>query len=552
MYNKPLIVHANSKKLYVLDWLDPERELTTKLLPFADVIQTPERVSTFRISPYTLWTAAAKGLVADDILNVLDEYSYTKIPVSFRNEIRRYIQAYGTLEFHEEHGDLLLVAKHDSIIKKIQGIESIKSKAIRNPSSHSMLFPMRHRIEIKKILFSHDLFVKDFTFHPGEPLGVHLVSRTISGEPFLIRDYQKDAAKAFQQYESKAGGGGTILMPPGAGKTIVALKIMEYLQTTTLILVENQESAYRWKQELLDKTDLTEHYIGVYEMKSEKLPPVTIGTYANIAKNIDAFHGYGFIIYDDAYKLPAETYERTIEIRTRYRLAMASTLARADEQGNKVFALVGPKWYEILHQELIKKGFNVPITCIEVRVPLSAEMKQQYNRYSENSNKRRELAAFNVQKDDIVKQLLMKYIQKQMVITSYRTELIERYKKLFGIESIHGMSDESQNEALIKQFNNKQISWCNISSLKAEKVLLKGVDVIVATSYQQGSEREEYLRIGKILPKEEGKEEGLLYSLVSEGTIEEKDYRKRRICLLHYGFPYIIHKAEWIGNREEK
>ncbi|MGR6000355.1 DEAD/DEAH box helicase [Bacillus cereus] len=187
-------------------------------------------------------------------------------------------------------------------------------------------------------------------------------------------------------------------MPPGAGKTIVALKIMEYFQTMTLILVENQESAERWKQELLDKTDLTEHYIGIYELKNKKKYPVTIGTYADIVKNMDVFNGYGFVIYDDAHKLPAKTYERTIEIQTRYRLALASTLARADEQGAKVFALVGPKWYEILHQELIRKGYSVPITCIEMRIPLSTEMKQQYNSYGNNTNKKRELAAFNTKK----------------------------------------------------------------------------------------------------------------------------------------------------------
>ncbi|KAB2400307.1 MULTISPECIES: DEAD/DEAH box helicase family protein [Bacillus cereus group] len=552
MYNKPLIVHAKSKKLYVLDWLDPEREVMNKLLPFTDVIQTPERVSTFLISPYTLWTAAAKGLVTEDILQVLDEYSYTKISVTFKEEIRRYMQAYGTLEFHEECGDLLLVAKHESVIKKIQGIKSIESKVIGNPNSYSKLFAMRHRIEIKKILFNHDLFVKDYTFNPGEPLGVHLVSRTYGGKTFIIRDYQKAAAEAFRKYESKASGGGTIIMPPGAGKTIVALKIMEYFQTMTLILVENQESAERWKQELLDKTDLTEHYIGIYELKNKKKYPVTIGTYADIVKNMDVFNGYGFVIYDDAHKLPAKTYERTIEIQTRYRLALASTLARADEQGAKVFALVGPKWYEILHQELIRKGYSVPITCIEMRIPLSTEVKQQYNSYGNNTNKKRELAAFNAKKDNVVKELLMKYTKKQTVITSYRTELIEKYRKLFDIDSIYGKSDEKQNEVLIKQFNDKRISCCNISSLKAEKVLLKGVEVIIATSYQQGSEREEYLRVGKLLPKEEGKEEGFLYSLVSDGTIEENDYRKRRVSLLHYGFPYKVHKAGWVGKQEEK
>ncbi|MGR6000356.1 hypothetical protein ACT7C7_16185 [Bacillus cereus] len=146
----------------------------------------------------------------------------------------------------------------------------------------------------------------------------------------------------------------------------------------------------------------------------------------------------------------------------------------------------------------------------------------------------------------------MKYTKKQTVITSYRTELIEKYRKLFDIDSIYGKSDEKQNEVLIKQFNDRQISCCNISSLKAEKVLLKGVEVIIATSYQQGSEREEYLRVGKLLPKEEGKEEGFLYSLVSDGTIEENDYRKRRVSLLHYGFPYKVHKAGWIGKQEEK
>lgn len=551
MYNKPLIVHTNSKKLYVLDWLDPDRKLANKLLSFTDVLQTPERVSTFQISPYTLWTAAAKDVSAEEICKVLEEYSYTSIPSALQDEIYTYIQAYGTLEFYEEEGDLLLIAKHESIIQQIKSIDAITLKSIGYIDKHSMRFPMRYRIEIKKILFEHGVYVKDYTFDSGEPLGMYVSSKTVNGEKFIVRDYQEQAANSFLKYEGKAGGGGTIIMPPGSGKTIVALKIMEALQINTLILVENQESANRWQQELLDKTDLTESYIGLYDKNRKKFYPVTIGTYVSISKEIELFHNFGLVIYDDAHRVLAETYEKTIGIRARYRLALASTLARSDRQGEKILALVGPKWYEILYQDLVKAGYNIPVTCVEIRVPLSKEEQKQYKNAKGKSNKIREIAALNKQKNQVVETLLKEHINKQVMITSYRKELILRYEKHLRIDAIYGGSDESHAAKLVQLFNTKQVSWLNIASLTAEKMLIKGIEVIIATSYQQGSEREEYLRIGKLLPIEGSKKEGVLYSLVSDNTIEEKDYRKRRMRLLHYGFPYIVRTAEDIQNGGE-
>lgn len=300
----------------------------------------------------------------------------------------------------------------------------------------------------------------------------------------------------------------------------MALKIMEALQINTLILVENQESANRWQQELLDKTDLTESYIGLYDKNRKKFYPVTIGTYVSISKEIELFHNFGLVIYDDAHRVLAETYEKTIGIRARYRLALASTLARSDRQGEKILALVGPKWYEILYQDLVKAGYNIPVTCVEIRVPLSKEEQKQYKNAKGKSNKIREIAALNKQKNQVVETLLKEHINKQVMITSYRKELILRYEKHLRIDAIYGGSDESHAAKLVQLFNTKQVSWLNIASLTAEKMLIKGIEVIIATSYQQGSEREEYLRIGKLLPIEGSKKEG--FCILSFQTIQLK------------------------------
>jgi DNA excision repair protein ERCC-3 len=532
-------VHEDSRKIYLFDWLDQKGEIGQQLIEFTNLLQAPEEIFTFDLSPYTLWTASAKGISEDNIISFLEEYSQNEITEEFKNKIKKNIREFGTLEFYIKDDTLYLQAKHEDIIAHVKMIQSIDSLIIDEPDDQTIGFLLQYRTQIKKILFYNEFFVKDASYESGDYLDLKLLPKTSEGE-LRLRDYQLNAANAYVNYQEKTGGGGTIILPPNSGKTLVGLKVIEELKTTTLIVVDGSYNAEKWKKEIIDKTDLAEDHVSIYK-ESREIKPITIGEYPDVSEYRSQLHGFGLIIYDNAYKLPTSINEKTTEIKSKFKLAMTSTLARADEQGDEVYALVGPRWYEILPRILVEKGYHVPVLCVEVKVPLSDDDREIYRFHlsAKNYSEMRNMAGKNELKDEIVKELLHHFKKEKTLIISYYVDPTIRMKEKFDFDLI--IADTQNVEEIVEAFNKNDIRKLITSSVKIEKISLKGIEVSIAVSYQQGSEREEYLRIGKLMEAKKGKNQGYLFSLVSKNTIEEnKDYIKRRRRLIRNGFRYRI------------
>ncbi|WP_066309221.1 DEAD/DEAH box helicase family protein [Bacillus sp. FJAT-29814] len=538
MYKKPLIIHEYSGLFYLLDWLDEDEKLKEKLITFSNLLKAPEEVSTFELTPYSLWTAAAKGITDDEIISFLHENTQNEMTESFQLKIKKNIREFGLLEFHSDRDYVVLTGRNNEIITFIKGIEGIDIRAI-DEDERSITFPYWEKAEIKKILFKYDLFVKDVTKKVSDVFDFNVLSKDTYGNEIELFEYQKEAVKSFIKYHQYAGGGGTIIMPPNSGKTLVALSIIERLKTTTLIVTENDSSIERWIVELEEKSDYPQEKIGLISDTSVEQQPITIGTYEDVVKNLNSIGEFGIVIYDDAHKLPAENYEQAINVRSSYKIALTSTLARADNNGNRVFALVGPKWFEILPKTLRKLGFQVPVHCFEIKIPLTELEKEKYSRAKDDSE-RRNIAAKNESKKIALEYILQKRPGDRTLIVSYRLPLADFYGEYLDLPVITSNISPNEIQRLNVAWNDKSIQNMITASLMIEKKQLKEIDTMISISYQKGSRREEYLRIGKLLPSENQKQDAHFFSLVTSNTIEEKDYFRRKRSLINYGFLFRI------------
>ena len=371
LYTKPLVIHPDSRSVFVLESLDETGEVSQGLIEYADIVQAPEQVHTYELSPYALWTAKAKGIKSEEVISFLVKHLQNSLSESFKTVIQKDMDHFGALEFWVEEDNLILKAKSEKLIDQIKGIKEIENKIIGTPDSNMLVFKVRYRKEIKKILFNQNFFVKDTTYTFGEELDLKYTSKQ-------LLEYQKEAVDSYLAYNHQAGGGGTIIMPPNSGKITVGLKIIEALKTATLIIVEDEYKVDKWQKEIIENTDVTEQNIAIFDKKGTELKPITIGTYKNLYNYIDDLKGFGFVIYDDAHNLPTPTHEKTVDIQSKNKLALASTLARSEGNGQLVFALIGPKWYQVLYKTLVKKQYQVPVKCVEVKIPLPEDEWKEY------------------------------------------------------------------------------------------------------------------------------------------------------------------------------
>ncbi|WP_170270145.1 DEAD/DEAH box helicase family protein [Heliorestis acidaminivorans] len=544
MYHKPLIVHRNGKVFLIQDH-DPYGHLAQKLTDFADMIKIPEGVSTFELSSYALWSAAAKGYNAKNLCSFLKDNACNTLDSTLESMILQNMRQYNSLKLFRHGKYLALQAVRPEIILEILKDKPLEKKVVKKINDCTLLFNASEKVELKKQLFKKEFFAIDSTNEMGKELDINLLNITRRGQEFKLRDYQIQAARAFLDNKDKAGGGGIVIMPPRSGKTFVGFEIIGNLKLNTLIITENHSSATSWKEEVLDKTDLAEESILLYNSNQQGLEPITITTYPYLSANSEAFEHlaaqeWGLIIYDDAHKLPAKKNMATADIPSKYKLALAATLARSDEQGTLVYALIGPKWYEILPQTLRGLGYLSNIDCAEVKVPLSEKAKEEYTYIEMNGNDHkalRKVAAENDKKKEALVHLIKP--QKRTAIASYYKELAKQIGQDYQIDYVTGEINPKIRLNLVEKFNTEEIN-CLVFTLVGEQFNLQNLDVLIAISYQGGSAREEYLRLGKLMEVNKKGTNGWFFSIISTETLEESDYKGRRRSLINYGYRFKI------------
>lgn len=550
----PLIVQSDSSVL--LEVASPRyREAREALLAFAELVKSPEHFHTYRITPLSVWNACAAGIEPTRILGTLTELSRYPVPGNVAASIRELAARFGKLELRRVGSDLVLTAEDELVAEELARQKGLALVLTERLSSRSFRIAPDDRGRLKRLLIKLGWPVRDLAgFVRGEALAVELRSATLAGKPFALRTYQLDAVEAFHVAGGERGGSGVIVLPCGAGKTVVALAAIARVGSSTLVLASSVTAARQWISELLDKTTLTPEEIGEYSGFKKDIRPVTVATYQVLTyrpkgsesfPHMELFHGrdWGLIVYDEVHLLPAPVFQATAGLQARRRLGLTATLVREDGLEEDVFALIGPKCADVPWKELEQAGWIARARCIEVRVPLDELRRREYATADERSKHR--IAAENPRKAELVAEILARHPDEPALLIGTYVDQIETLAKELGLPVLSGSSSQKKRDELYARFKAGELRALAVTKIANFAVDLPDAALAIQVSGSFGSRQEEAQRLGRLLRPKAGANQAHFYTLVSRDTKEQEFALHRQLFLCEQGYAYeIVEEAE--------
>ena len=532
--NGPLIVQSDKTVLLEVDHAQAA-EARAALAPFAELERAPEHVHTYRITPLALWNARAAGHDAEQVVDVLETYSRFPVPQALLVDVAETMSRYGRVRLHAHpaHG-LILESDEPPILEELTRGATGKLLGARI-DENSIAVPTSERGRLKQALLKAGWPAEDLAgYVDGES---HPIALNHDG--WQLRDYQQYATEAFW-----SGGSGVVVLPCGAGKTIVGAAAMAKAESTTLILVTNTVAGRQWRDELLRRTTLTENEIGEYSGEKKEIKPITIATYQVVTRKtkgeyraLELFDSrdWGLIIYDEVHLLPAPVFRMTSDLQSRRRLGLTATLVREDGREGDVFSLIGPKRYDAPWKELEMAGYIATAECIEVRVDMDAEERMLYA--TAQPRDRYRIAAQAAAKLRAVDKILARHPKQALIIGGYVDQLKELGAHL-DAPVIDGSTSTAKRERLFQQFRDGTLPVLVVSKVANFSIDLPEAALAIQVSGTFGSRQEEAQRLGRLLrPKEE---EALFYSLVTRDSLDADYAVHRQRFLAEQGYAYRL------------
>ena len=524
---------------------------------FAELEKSPDYLHTYRITPVSVWNAAALGLGAGDILARLEEFSCVPIPRNVESEIRTWIERYGLLRIERaEAGPCAdgtarfeLCASAPGALGEVLAHESVR-KLLEIDAGGRAWLREEQRGSIKQALIKLGFPVDDRGgYLQGDPFATVLRTRTKHGADFAPRAYQRAAAEAFYRGGSVLGGNGVVVLPCGAGKTVVGLAAMSLVGEKTLVLTTNTVAVRQWREELLDKTELAPDDVGEYTGDEKSVRAVTVTTYQMLTwrrSKSDAFEhfalfsrqNWGLVIYDEVHLLPAPIFRVTAALQARRRLGLTATLVREDGKEDEVFCLIGPKRYDVPWKVLEDKGFIAAARCTEVRVPLDAAHRPAYTSASARNKFR--VASENPAKIRVVQQLIGRHPDGRVLVIGQYLDQLQELVHHVGAPLITGKTPNAERERLYERFRRGEERILVVSKVGNFAIDLPDANVAIQISGTFGSRQEEAQRLGRILrPKSDGSAASF-YAVVTLGSRDQEFAQKRQLFLTEQGYSYEI------------
>ena len=574
--NGAIIVQSN---LEIMVEVDNPNYTTARdaIAPFTELVKSPEHLHTYKISHLSLWNAAATGLRAPEVLERLESQSRYPIPPTVVTEIEDYMARYGLLRLKKEDGRLTMESDDKLMFLEICKLKDVEPFIIEYIDDTHVVVDPERRGHLKMVLTNAGFPVEDLAgYTVGDPLPIQLRETTVSGKPFKLRDYQKDAAQVFYASGSEKGGSGVIVLPCGSGKTVIGLATMALVQTKTLILTPNISSSRQWIREICDKTNLTLDQVKEYSGEVKEIGPVTVATYQILTQRKRAKKGdenkegkepemteeevkkelanfplfsqekWGLMIYDEVHLLPAPVFRLSTEMQATRRLGLTATLVREDHKETEVFSLIGPKKYDIPWRILEAQGWIATADCNEIRIPMEPELKMKYALAP--VREKITLASTNPEKTDIVERLL-KYFDKpddRVLIIGQYIDQLEALSEDLQIPLITGKTPNKDREKLYAAFRNGSQKNLMVSKVGNFAIDLPDANVLIQISGTFGSRQEEAQRLGRVLrPKSDGGA-AHFYSIVTQDSKEQEFAMNRQLFLTEQGYAYkIIKRGDW-------
>jgi DNA excision repair protein ERCC-3 len=547
--NNPLIVQGDRSILVEVD--NPRfGEARDALAPFAELEKSPEHIHTYRLTPLSLWNAAAAGMTAEAMIAVLRQFSKFPLPANLLTDLSELVGRYGRVRLERAGDQLRLLCDDRPLLEELARQPKVREYLGEKVDERSYLVEPKFRGVLKQGLIAVGYPAEDLAgYTDGAALPIHLRQVARSGLPFRVRDYQREAADTFYAGGDVHGGSGVIVLPCGAGKTIVGIAAMALMHRATLVLTTSITAVKQWHRELLDKTDLKEDQITEYTGESKNIGPVTLATYQILthrpAKKEDFPHfklfdqrDWGLVIYDEVHLLPAPVFRVTAQIQARRRLGLTATLVREDGREDDVFSLIGPKKYDVPWRELESRGWIAEANCTEIRVALPEALRMEYA-VAEWRHKYR-IASENPAKDQVVAQLLERYAGSRVLIIGQYLKQLRQLRKRFRIPLITGQTANAEREDLYHKFRRGEVRQLILSKVGNFALDLPDANVLIQVSGTFGSRQEEAQRLGRILRPKSGGEIAHFYTLVTRDTRELDFAHHRQLFLTEQGYSYSI------------
>ena len=543
----PLIVQSDKTLLLEVDH-PLAGEARASIAPFAELERSPEHVHTYRLTPLGLWNARAAGHDAEQVVDALVRFSRYAVPHALLVDVADTMDRYGRLQLakHPVHG-LVLISLDRAVLEEVLRQKKIAPMLGERIDSDTVAIHPSERGHLKQQLLKIGWPAEDLAgYVDGE---AHPIS--LDQSAWTLRDYQADAVTNFW-----AGGSGVVVLPCGAGKTLVGAAAMAEAQATTLILVTNTVAGRQWKRELIARTSLTEEEIGEYSGERKEIRPVTIATYQVMTtrRNGEYRHmalfderDWGLIIYDEVHLLPAPIFRLTADLQSRRRLGLTATLVREDGREGDVFSLIGPKRYDAPWKDIEAQGWIAPAECVEVRVTLTDAERMTYA--TAEPEDRYKIAATARTKLPVIKTIVENHPDDQvLVIGAYLDQLDDVAETLGGVPIIQGSTTNKERERLFDEFRRGQTRVLVVSKVANFSIDLPEAAVAVQISGTFGSRQEEAQRLGRVLRPKADKRQAHFYTVISRDTLDAEYAAHRQRFLAEQGYAYTIVDADDLLN----
>ncbi|MFE6303606.1 DNA repair helicase XPB [Nocardiopsis sp. NPDC057823] len=536
-----LIVQSDKTLLLEVDHESAD-ECRRTIAPFAELERAPEHVHTYRITPLALWNARAAGHDAEQVVDALIRFSKFPVPHSLLVDIAETMDRYGRLRLEGDpaHG-LVLRSSDRPVLEEVVRSKRLKGMLGERLGDDSVAVHPSERGNLKQALLKIGWPAEDAAgYVDGEAHRIDLVQ-----DGWELRDYQRAAAEGFH-----AGGSGVVVLPCGAGKTVVGAAAMAMTGATTLILVTNTVSVHQWKAELLRRTTLTEDEIGEYSGTRKEIRPVTIATYQVMAAkrkgvytHLELFDArdWGLVVYDEVHLLPAPIFRMTADLQARRRLGLTATLVREDGREGDVFSLIGPKRYDAPWKDMENQGWIAPADCVEVRVDLSESERLAYA--TAEPEDRYRFCASSEAKTAVVRELVERHADGQVLVIGSYIDQLDELGEALGAPVIKGETRTAERERLFAAFRSGELRTLVVSKVANFSIDLPEAGVAIQVSGSFGSRQEEAQRLGRVLrPKSDGRS-ARFYAVIARDTLDQDYAAHRQRFLAEQGYAYRITDA---------
>jgi DNA excision repair protein ERCC-3 len=541
--NGPLIVQSDKSLLLEVDHAQAA-ECRRAIAPFAELERSPEHIHTYRLTPLGLWNARAAGHDAEQVIDTLLTYSRYAVPHALLVDVAETMARYGRLrlEKHPVHG-LVLASTDRPVLEEVLRAKKVAGMLGDRIDDDTVAVHPSERGNLKQVLLKLGWPAEDYAgYVDGEAHAIALLQ-----DGWELRSYQEEAAESFWH-----GGSGVVVLPCGAGKTIVGAAAMAQAQATTLILVTNTVSARQWKDELVRRTSLTPDEIGEYSGAVKEIRPVTIATYQvmttrrkGVYPHLELFDArdWGLIVYDEVHLLPAPIFRMTADLQARRRIGLTATLVREDGREGDVFSLIGPKRYDAPWKDIEAQGWIAPADCVEVRVTLPDSVRLAYA--TAEPEERYRMAACTREKLDVVRGLVDRHRGQPTLVIGQYLEQLEELSEALDAPVITGATTVRERQRLYDAFRHGEIDLLVVSKVANFSIDLPSAEVAIQVSGSFGSRQEEAQRLGRLLrPGEPGpdgeRKVARFYTLVSRDTVDAEFAQNRQRFLAEQGYAYRI------------